>query len=406
MNDKKKLLWISQYIPYDSVPHAGGQIENYYIKSLNKMGKFDIHLLTFGHYRERAKIDLDKYGISYDSVFYSMEGWKGAALKWYNRLSKAWIWRKHAGLNCAYFPKNMLNRVKKLANQGYRPDIVVLQWTEISLISEDVRKIFSKAKIVCIEEDVCFLGQERHMKNANSILKKCYFKAKYKAVKKAELKMLNVADLVILNNHKDEKLLYKNGFKGKSWVWCPYFNDMSSLKRKQPNKDILFYGAMFREENWKSAIWFIENVMPQIEDPKVRFVIVGNKPNDQLKKYQNERIKILGFVDKIEPYFQKSLCMAASLVLGAGVKIKVLEGMSSGIPVLTNDIGIEGINAESEKDFFYCNSPNDYVKIINSLLNGELDYQQIEKNAKSYIRQNYNYKHDVNEFYKHLLSLQ
>lgn len=34
MNDKKKILWISYCVPYDSVPHAGGQIHNYYLKSL------------------------------------------------------------------------------------------------------------------------------------------------------------------------------------------------------------------------------------------------------------------------------------------------------------------------------------------------------------------------------------
>lgn len=35
MNDKKKILWISYCVPYDSVPHAGGQIHNYYLKKLN-----------------------------------------------------------------------------------------------------------------------------------------------------------------------------------------------------------------------------------------------------------------------------------------------------------------------------------------------------------------------------------
>ena len=38
---KKILLWISQYVPYDSVAHAGGQVENYYLKALCKTNEFD-----------------------------------------------------------------------------------------------------------------------------------------------------------------------------------------------------------------------------------------------------------------------------------------------------------------------------------------------------------------------------
>ena len=403
--EKMKLLWISQYVPYDSVPHAGGQIENYYIKRLNKTGDFDITLYTFGTYKEKDKVDLSECGIKSDVYYYTWSGIKGNALKIYNRISKLWIWRKPAGLDCAYFSYNMLGRMHKLAETGYVPDIVVLQWTEISLISEDVKKIFPNAKIVCIEEDVCFLGQERHLENAENMLKRCFFLAKYHAVKKAELKMLNAADLVILNNRKDEKLLYKNGFTGNAWVWCPYFNNMLNLKRKEANKDILFYGAMFREENWKSCLWFIDNVMPLLEDEDVRFVIAGNRPNEQLKKRENDRIKVLGFVESIEPYFEKSLCLAAPLVLGAGVKIKVLEAMSSGIPVLTNSIGIEGINAEKNKDYFYCEKPEEYAERIKQLIYTNNLQTKIEINAKTFIKDNYNYEKDVKQFHDRLLKL-
>ena len=46
MNDKKKILWISYCVPYDSVPHAGGQIHNYYLKKLNATNIYDIELFT------------------------------------------------------------------------------------------------------------------------------------------------------------------------------------------------------------------------------------------------------------------------------------------------------------------------------------------------------------------------
>ena len=129
------------------------------------------------------------------------------------------------------------------------------------------------------------------------------------------------------------------------WL-VPYYSNMSGCARKSNNRDILFFGAMSRPENYLSAIWFIENVMPLLNDLDVRFVIVGSKPPEELKRFKSDRIVITGFVNDTLPYFESSMCLVAPLVLGAGIKVKILEAMSSGIPVLTNDIGIEGIEIE------------------------------------------------------------
>lgn len=55
MNDKKKILWISYCVPYDSVPHAGGQIHNYYLKKLNATNIYDIELFTFAKEEDLKK---------------------------------------------------------------------------------------------------------------------------------------------------------------------------------------------------------------------------------------------------------------------------------------------------------------------------------------------------------------
>ena len=132
---------------------------------------------------------------------------------------------------------------------------------------------------------------------------------------------------------------------------------------------MLFYGAMARPENYKSAIWFIENVMPLLSDLDVRFVIVGARPDKSLLTYASDKVEITGFMDKVDPYFERCLCLVAPLVLGAGVKVKILEAMSSGIPVVTNHIGIEGIYAENGKHYIHCEAPEEYAECIHKLVN-------------------------------------
>lgn len=122
-------------------------------------------------------------------------------------------------------------------------------------------------------------------------------------------------------------------------------------------RSVLFFGAMARPENYLSAIWYIENVMPRIQDLKLKFVVLGSNPAEVFEKYINDEVIVTGFVEDVTPYFEKSLCLVAPLVLGAGIKVKILEAMSAGIPILTNAIGIEGISATTQKNMFIVKMP-------------------------------------------------
>ena len=116
-------------------------------------------------------------------------------------------------------------------------------------------------------------------------------------------------------------------------------------------------------------------------------------------------ICVTGFVDDITPYFENSLCLVAPLVLGAGIKIKILEAMSSGLPVLTNEIGIEGINAVNERDYFFCKTPEDYERRILSLSENPDIGIKMDSMAKKFVKEQFNYERDAELFFTRLQKL-
>lgn len=400
-NKRIKVIWASLMAPYDKVKHASGKIENYFLKKLHSSRLFDVRVISFATKKEEKDLDLDRYGIQNRTFVFDWD----VKHRLMNAYGKTNIYSASAGLTSPFYSNCVFREMESLKKNGFVPDIIIFDWTEIATGLEKIKKIFPEAKTVIIEEDVSFLGHERKAENATGI-KKVFLSQKAKRIKKRELVLLNKADLVILNNHKDRKLI-ENDIEDKSklWVWCPYYQSMLQYPRKKHNFDILFYGALSRIENWKSAVWFLENVWPKMEDPRVRFVIIGNNPPDILKRYESDKVLITGFVEEIHPYFQDALCLVAPLVLGAGVKIKVLEGLSSGLPVLTNDIGIEGIPAKDKKDFFYCKTADDYLAVINELLSNDFDFATIENNSKEFIRTNFNFENDASVFADKLLSL-
>lgn len=399
---KPKILWISLCAPYDKVGHGGGKTHNFYLKKLLEKNFFDIELISFCDLEEYeiVKSDLKKYSV------------KNTIIPWTHNLSIRNLKRKFQLLDCQY---NIFNKyggatnnyywdnIKRiLLSLNYTPDVIILQWTEIVLFLEKIKKIFPSSKIIAIEEDVKFLSYKRKSDICNHFFKKLFLTKKYNCLKKYELSSISKADLVITYSDKDKNLIYNN--QKEILVLSPFFEKYKCIRNN--NDDVfsfLFYGAMSRQDNYDSAIWFIENVFKKLPIQNKKFYIVGNKPVPKLLKYASKNIIITGFVDTPLPYFEKCTCLVAPLISGAGIKIKVLEALSAGIPVLTNEIGIEGINARPGIDYIFCKTSFDYLKTIMQLEPNQIN--SLSKNSQEFINKNYNLFSDLDKLTSRILDL-
>lgn len=320
---------------------------------------------------------------------------------WYAKLwdkdthkDKLLIEQKYGGIVNYQFKLFLLKTVKLLVKENYSPDYILFDWIQSSFFIKNIKKVFPNSKIICVEQDVVYLNFLRRKQIAKGTIEKVYNFIRFEIVKKNEIKTLAAADEVLVLNQKDKNLLIKDAPNLSSIrVVSPYYHSFINTKYIGLNKNIVFYGAMNRMENYEAAIWFIENVFCKLNF-SFNFIIIGNAPPEKLLKYKSNRVQILGFVDDVSPYFSESLCMVVPLIVGAGIKIKVLEGLSAGIPVLTNDIGIEGIMAQNGIEYLYCSSPQDYIDGIHKLASDKNFAADISNNAKRFMLKNFNFEKD------------
>lgn len=396
---KRKILFIAMCAPFPNAKHAGGKTFNFYIDSFANDPQNEITLIT--------KILDDEIGneskISKNIHSHFLYKPKG--------LKKYWSYLKSISskFNPFYRYGNVVlkysyDQYKKcllgLKETGYEPDIVVLEWTSMLLYIDTVKRYYPNAVYVASEHDVTYLGLQRQYQTEQNYFKKKYKKAKYQNMKKRELLSIEKCDLVVTHNTKDLDLLISDGTTlSKISSIVPYY-DKFEFQHKSNQRDILFYGAMNREENAEAAMWFINNVMPLLKDAPVRFVVIGNKPSQELQALANTQIVITGFVEDPSTYFKTGMCAVAPLLHGAGVKVKVIETLSAGLPVLTNKIGIEGIPAENGVDYILCKDAEDYAIVIKQMLQNYAPFELISQNAKEFIGKNYNL-HDSFLKYSH-----
>lgn len=394
MNSKcKKILWISPYMPYDKVTHAGGKCHNYYIKYFKKKLNCKIDLLTFAYKKESVYFDLNDYEISYKCILKDKNWFTIFIRKLMNIESICNPFHRFGGGISNYMFYGFQKMIKRYydENKDNPPDVIVMQWTQAGFMINYLKKSFPNSLYIIIEEDVSFQGKLRKLEFTSNLLLKTFRQLRFNIYKQSELKILNFANIVTVNNYKDKALLEKEKIcLDKIVQIAPYFDNMANLNTEERNKNILFYGAMNRQENYLSAIWFIENVFYQLADSKLEFLIIGGNPNYNLSAYESERVHVIGYVEDIGDYFKNSLCLVAPLLLGAGIKIKVLEALSAGLPVVTNEIGAEGIGIIDEISYLHCNKPSDYITAIDRLSRDADLQKRIGNNGRQYIIDNFN----------------
>lgn len=375
------ILLIPMEAPFDGVKHAGGNIANYYLNTYVEQPDIDVTMITWRNNHEVSKLYYERKGIR---IF--LHEYPGVRENVYN-----WLYKRFDVEYASYmfdipYKNDIEHDLMKLRASGYTPDIIMLQWTQIVLLEKIVKKYYPNVKYILIEEDVSFLGFYRRCKVEKKVLNAMMKRYFYQKIKKKELSIIRRNELTIVNNEKDYRLLLRHGISERRlYRWIPYYHSYREVDRSGHNQyEIIFFGALHREENYTAVIWFIENVMPQLDTCFV-FTVIGNSPGKELLKYESERIIFTGFVEDIKPYFSRCLCMVAPLQLGAGIKIKILEGMSAGLPVLTGTIGIEGIASKYSKVYLHCKTAQEYIQAIERLRKDSRKGEILGERAKKHI---------------------
>jgi glycosyltransferase involved in cell wall biosynthesis len=383
-----KMLIISRFCAYDSAGYAGSKTHNYYLKRLVK--DFEVKLITIADRADEPKLDFKKYGIDADVMFIDENRRRLMFFLLFNWRNIPNHFGKTLGVVNGFVRRVVLRKLKALRKQRYCPDCILLEWTQIVLMAKDIKKIFPKVKLIASEHEVSYQRYKRQFAAAHGLTKlKEHFR--YRSIQKAELKSLHLVDLIVPHSVKDRDLLIGNGISpGKIHAIVPYFTDFSEVRYNPHSTAILFFGAMDRADNYASIGWFIEHIFNPNLSAAYSLLIVGGKPHPSLDKYKSEKITVTGYIPDIRPYLAQSLCQVAPLLTGAGIKVKVIEAMSAGLPVLANGIAIEGIPAIDGIHYLHCEKPEDYVKIFDRIRNNQIDLSTLSKNAKQFIADTFN----------------
>jgi glycosyltransferase involved in cell wall biosynthesis len=149
--------------------------------------------------------------------------------------------------------------------------------------------------------------------------------------------------------------------------------------------------------NVDGVIWFLDNVFPRLIEiyPNVTLTLIGKNPPRVLQKYQDKAINIIGYVPKVQPYLNKASLYIAPLFVGSGIRIKILEAMAIGLPVIATSVAAEGINGNDANGLFIRNGIEEWVDTIVHLLENPANTENLRAKAQSFINENYSWEKNI-----------
>jgi hypothetical protein len=150
---------------------------------------------------------------------------------------------------------------------------------------------------------------------------------------------------------------------------------------------ILFCGSYFGP-NINGIKWFIDTVLPHI---KFTLIVIGfqmeNLTNlkSQIRNFDSSKIKIIGTVDSVTPYYQQAVFVINPIQQGAGMNTKSVEAMAYGKVLITTEFAIKGFPNPLPKTILVCKTAENFIQTLN------LKFDQLQNIADSFNEESFAY---------------
>lgn len=177
------------------------------------------------------------------------------------------------------------------------------------------------------------------------------------------------ADKVMCLNARDSDRLYRlYGRKADALIPVTFADVFDANRTKGHYKrEILFVGSLFGP-NKMSVEWFIQEVMPRLDD--IVLNIVGKGFETMKEKYErNRNVHVIGTVNETDEYYYRHAAVVLPIKYGAGMKVKTAEAMMYGRKIFASDEALEGYEVGGVEGVVRCNTADEYSTAINNYFN-------------------------------------
>lgn len=164
--------------------------------------------------------------------------------------------------------------------------------------------------------------------------------------------------------------------------------------------DVVYVGKMDYRPNVDAVTWFVEEIWPLVrrEWPSATFAVVGQKPKAQVQALAGrDGVVVMGRVPSVLPYLFGAKVNVLPLRMGSGTRLKLLEALAVGKPVVSTSVGAEGFALRDGEEVLVRDSAESFARAVIDCLNFPEKYTEMTEQGKK-MAENYDYRRIVTRF--------
>jgi polysaccharide biosynthesis protein PslH len=146
---------------------------------------------------------------------------------------------------------------------------------------------------------------------------------------------------------------------------------LTPVDRSPSSSNLVFVGSMSYVPNVDAAEFFVRDVLPRIarEVSEVTLTIVGARPAPAVRRLAADpRVQVTGLVDDVRPFYAAAAAAVVPLRIAGGVRMKILEAMALGSPLVSTSIGAEGLGLQDGRELLIADTPQQFADAVIRLL--------------------------------------
>ncbi len=244
---------------------------------------------------------------------------------------------------------------------------------------------------------------ERMEQGETNIFRRAYFRVLAKRIKYYEQQVMNLYDILVPITNRDLDHFRAMGNTNPAFMCNAGVDIDTETRNREPQAEqlpstaasLFFVGSLDWIPNQEGLLWFVNRVFPQIHHrfPAVKFHIAGrNTPQSLQKSLNYPGILFHGEVADARLFMAKHQISIAPCFSGSGIRVKIIESMALGKPVVTTTIGAEGLNAVHNENIVIADNADDFFRHIERLIEFPELCRSIGDSAKNFAARNFDNK--------------
>jgi glycosyltransferase involved in cell wall biosynthesis len=291
----------------------------------------------------------------------------------------------------------MIAEIQRLV-RSERYDVVHADQLWMAQYALAAKAIFPQARLILDQHNAVHLIPRRLAGDAANPLKKAFLAHEARALASYETEVCRHFDHVVWVTAEDQQAVaaLSDGAVNSQTASTviPICADTRLARTVEPATNrprITFLGGLHWPPNAEGILWFAEHVFPMVraEVADAVLTVIGKNPPAGL---DGEGIEVTGYVVDLMPYLAETGAFIVPLHAGGGMRVKILDAWSWGLPVVSTTIGAEGIDFTPGHDILIADTPEVFAGAVIDLFKDCGLAERLGQNGRRTVSEKYNWR--------------